>query len=291
MMDTREVAAYLRLKERRIYDLVRSNALPHMRATGKLLFPQRADRRVAGEQVRPAAGDCGRSAADRRRQPRSAARMGGCAIRAAASPCSPAAAARASSALRTATRRSPRCTGSTPRRGEYNVPLVRERMAAADVVVIEWARRTQGLLLAAGNPLRIKSLADLVKEARACRAAPAGSRQPSAVRAPAGSRRHSTRAKLAWLRAAVQRGNGPCRGNPRRTCRCRRGDRGGSARARTGLHSARRRAPRPRAATPRLFRAAGAVAAGVRAHDAFAAQAAMLGGYDVAGTGRVVFNS
>ena len=40
MMDTREVAAYLRLKERRIYDLVRANALPHVRATGKLLFPR-----------------------------------------------------------------------------------------------------------------------------------------------------------------------------------------------------------------------------------------------------------
>src|ERR1700682_4489786 len=40
MMDTREVAAYLRLGERRVYDLVRKNALPHIRATGKLLFPK-----------------------------------------------------------------------------------------------------------------------------------------------------------------------------------------------------------------------------------------------------------
>lgn len=40
MMDTREVAAYLRLKERRVYDLVKANALPHIRATGKLLFPR-----------------------------------------------------------------------------------------------------------------------------------------------------------------------------------------------------------------------------------------------------------
>ena len=34
MLDTREVAAYLRLKERRIYDLVRRQAIPHVRATG-----------------------------------------------------------------------------------------------------------------------------------------------------------------------------------------------------------------------------------------------------------------
>jgi len=40
LMDTREVAAYLRLKERRIYDLVRQRAIPHVRATGKLLFPR-----------------------------------------------------------------------------------------------------------------------------------------------------------------------------------------------------------------------------------------------------------
>ena len=30
----------LRLKERRIYDLVRQRAIPHVRATGKLLFPR-----------------------------------------------------------------------------------------------------------------------------------------------------------------------------------------------------------------------------------------------------------
>ena len=41
MMDTREVAAYLRLKERHIYDLARRHAIPHVRATGQLLFPRR----------------------------------------------------------------------------------------------------------------------------------------------------------------------------------------------------------------------------------------------------------
>lgn len=40
MMDTREVAEYLRLKERRVYDLVRRGVIPHLRATGKLLFPR-----------------------------------------------------------------------------------------------------------------------------------------------------------------------------------------------------------------------------------------------------------
>ena len=40
MMDTQEVAAYLRLKTRRVYDLVRQGTIPHVRATGKLLFPR-----------------------------------------------------------------------------------------------------------------------------------------------------------------------------------------------------------------------------------------------------------
>ena len=54
MMDTREVAAYLRLKERRIYDLVRANALPHLRATGKLLFPRaQIDAWLAGKSGVP----------------------------------------------------------------------------------------------------------------------------------------------------------------------------------------------------------------------------------------------
>src|SRR6476469_8519224 len=55
MMDTREVAAYLRLKERRIYDLVRQRAIPHVRATGKLLFPRaQVDAWIAAKGAAPA---------------------------------------------------------------------------------------------------------------------------------------------------------------------------------------------------------------------------------------------
>ena len=56
MMDTREVAAYLRLKERRIYDLVRQRAIPHVRATGKLLFPRaQVDAWLAAKGAAPVA--------------------------------------------------------------------------------------------------------------------------------------------------------------------------------------------------------------------------------------------
>ncbi|WP_249273194.1 helix-turn-helix domain-containing protein, partial [Halomonas sp. BC2] len=39
-LTTAEVAEYLRLKERKVYDLVRQGQIPCSRATGKLLFPR-----------------------------------------------------------------------------------------------------------------------------------------------------------------------------------------------------------------------------------------------------------
>ena len=39
-LTTVEVADYLRLKERKVYDLVRQGHIPCSRATGKLLFPR-----------------------------------------------------------------------------------------------------------------------------------------------------------------------------------------------------------------------------------------------------------
>lgn len=39
-LTTAEVAAYLRLKERKVYDLVRQGEMPCVRVTGKLLFPR-----------------------------------------------------------------------------------------------------------------------------------------------------------------------------------------------------------------------------------------------------------
>ncbi|MBL0121178.1 MAG: helix-turn-helix domain-containing protein [Betaproteobacteria bacterium] len=40
LMSTKEVADYLRLKERKIYDMVAQAEIPHSRISGKLLFPR-----------------------------------------------------------------------------------------------------------------------------------------------------------------------------------------------------------------------------------------------------------
>ena len=167
MMDTREVAAYLRLKERRVYDLVRQNALPHIRATGKLLFPKaQIDAWLAGKAGAPAtvaaavittpapfivAGSHDPLLEWAVRDSRCGLAVLACGSRAGLEHLAQGAAMVAAMHwLDSAT-------------GDYNVPLVRERMGAVDVVVIEWAKRAQGLLLASANPLRIKSLADLTR--------------------------------------------------------------------------------------------------------------------------------
>ena len=160
MMDTREVAAYLRLKERRIYDLVRRRAIPHVRATGKLLFPRaQIDAWLAGKGEAPVA-------AARARPPIIAGSHDpllewsvresrcGLAMLAGGSRAGVEALAQGGATAAAA-------HWLDEASGEYNVPLVRALLAGADVVVLEWARRSQGLLLRDGNPHRIRKVTDL----------------------------------------------------------------------------------------------------------------------------------
>lgn len=163
MMDTREVAAYLRLKERRVYDLVRKRAIPHVRATGKLLFPRaQVDAWIAAKSGAPAAGA-------RTRPPiiagshdpllEWAARESRCglAILAGGSRTGVEMLARGEATAAAA-------HWLDEASGEYNVPLVRSVLGEAEVVVLEWARRTQGLMLREGNPQRIRKVADLARK-------------------------------------------------------------------------------------------------------------------------------
>jgi putative molybdopterin biosynthesis protein len=162
MMDTREVAAYLRLGERRVYDLARKNALPHIRATGKLLFPKAqidawlATKSGAPSPAAPAAPPIIAGSHDPLLEWAGRDSRCGLAVLACGSSAGLAQLARGQASMAA-------MHWLDLATGEYNVPLVRERLGTADFVVIEWATRAQSLLVAAGNPLRIKSLSDLSK--------------------------------------------------------------------------------------------------------------------------------
>jgi excisionase family DNA binding protein len=161
MMDTHEVAAYLRLKERRIYDLVAQQAIPHVRATGKLLFPRAAiDAWLAGTEQAALARAAPPPIIAGSHDPllEWAARESGCGLAMLACG-SRAGIERLAQGAATAAAVHWRDAAS----GEYNVALVREHLEGRDVVVLEWARRRQGLLVARGNPRCIRDLHDLAR--------------------------------------------------------------------------------------------------------------------------------
>lgn len=157
---TAEVADYLRLKERKVYDLVRQGQIPCSRATGKLLFPRQqidlwvlshlegeqaqsasAPMVVAGSQdpllewaIRESGSDlamlCQGSGDGVRRLLANKAMLAGIHL------------------LDPATQR-------------YNEPSELGLNGMRDLLVVRWAKRRQGLLVPADNPLNITGLKDL----------------------------------------------------------------------------------------------------------------------------------
>lgn len=161
-MTTREVAEYLRIKERKVYDLVRRRRIPCSRVTGKWLFPrvlidlwvnEHVEYRPRGRLTRPApavvAGShdplldwaIGESGSD-------LALLAGGSL----------------DGLRRLARGEAAVAGIhllDPDSGAYNVTAVGRALPELDTVMIEWAWRRQGLVLAAGNPRAVGGVADL----------------------------------------------------------------------------------------------------------------------------------
>jgi putative molybdopterin biosynthesis protein len=289
MMDTREVAAYLRLKERRVYDLVRQDAIPHVRATGKLLFPRaRIDAWLASKGNAAAATSPSRPpiiAGSHDPLLEWAARESRCglAILAAGSRAGIDALARGE-----ATAAAMHWLDEAS--GDYNVPLVRQALANADVVVLEWAQRTQGLLLPHGNPQRIRRIEDLArKRLRVARRQPESGSHQLLLRLLERARIRSE--TLDWhrraahaeteLAAIVRDGQADIGLGIEAAARASGLAFVPLARERLDLVAFRRDVFEP--PLQKLL--------GWARSPQFAAQAQALGGYDVANTGRVVYNA
>jgi len=175
-LTTREVADLLRIKERKVYDLVAEGRIPVCRVTGKLLFP----RGMIEAWVDRSAEYAGDTDALRPSPP---------VVAGSHDPLLDWALRESRSGLATV------CEGSLagldklasgqaqaaglhifePENGGWNRVHVARTPGLTSVVLIAWARRQQGLVVAAGNPLGITGVADLAGRTILPRQAAAGS--------------------------------------------------------------------------------------------------------------------
>lgn len=175
-LTTREVAELLRIKERKVYELVSANAIPVCRVTGKLLFP----REIITAWVDASAEYGGDLQALKELPPV----VGG-----SHDPLLDWALRESRSGLATVYEGSlagleklahgkAQAAGLhvfEPENGGWNRVHIARTPGLTSVVLIEWARRQQGLVVAAENPLGIEGVDDLAGRRVIPRQAAAGS--------------------------------------------------------------------------------------------------------------------
>ncbi|TVR08446.1 MAG: helix-turn-helix domain-containing protein [Salinarimonadaceae bacterium] len=177
-MTTAEVADYLRLKERTVYEMAGKRQLPCTRATGKLLFSRRLiERWVEAHTETPAGYD----SAPPPIYAGSSDPLLEWALRESGSGLATLTAGSAEGIERLA-RGEAVLAGAhlyDPETRRYNAPVIARRAPFPDIVAIRFAVRRAGLLVAKGNPLGLATLDDCVaRRARfAVRPAATGTRQ------------------------------------------------------------------------------------------------------------------
>jgi len=164
-MTVREVAAYLSIKERKVYDLIKQGRIPCSRVTGKWLFPRRLIELWVAEHTAFASVQARDFSAAPPVLAGSHDPLLEWALR--ASDCGLAMLAEGSleGLTRLAAGEAQVCGVHIlqPEDGGYNVQAVTAALPGRDIVVLEWAWRRQGLVLAPHNPLNIQGLGDVVR--------------------------------------------------------------------------------------------------------------------------------
>ena len=174
-LTTREVAGLLRIKERRVYDLVASGEIPHSRATGKLLFPREAVLRwITGETAPVVTTSARPQVVLGSHDPLLdwALRESGAGLAAYFDGSQDGLERFAAGEGIAAGTHLPEADGDA-----WNVATVADQFRDDPVVLMEWAWRWRGLIVAAGNPLAIRDIEDLDGRRMTGRQSGAGSRQ------------------------------------------------------------------------------------------------------------------
>ena len=161
-LTTRELAELLRIKERKVYELVSDNAIPVSRVTGKLLFPRDVIAAWLSRHTEFGAGEAALKAHDPviagSHDPllEWALRESGAGLAVLSDGSVDGLQRLAAGSAVAAGIHLPELEGEG-----FNAGWVRQYLPGQPVVAIEWARRRQGLIVPRGNPRRIANLADL----------------------------------------------------------------------------------------------------------------------------------
>ena len=161
-LTTREVADLLRVKERKVYELVAEQAIPVSRVTGKMLFPRDLVEAWVRRRVELAA-DTAEFAPPPAVLAGSHDPLLDWAIRESGSEIATFFGGSIDGLARMTARKAFAAGMHVfdPDTGEFNLGLVAGELAGQPVVMTEWAWRTQGLVVASGNPRGLASAADL----------------------------------------------------------------------------------------------------------------------------------
>ena len=175
-MTTSEIAEYLRIKERKVYDLVAQRRIPCTRAAGKWLFPkQLIDQWLIKHaeglpEFMPVSEPPATISGSHDPLLEWAVRESDCGL-----------ALLMNGSLdgieRFANQQAIACAMHVLDHdsGDHNIPIIERQFADKPVVAIEWAWREQGLIVAQGNPLKINNLKDVTDQRFALRNKQAGS--------------------------------------------------------------------------------------------------------------------
>src|SRR4030042_5056936 len=163
MLTTKELAELLRLNEKKVYQLIKEGGIPHVRISGKWLFPKGHIMRWIDERVQRER-DIYMVGSDDILLARLLALYARERFPEALTFYSSVGSMRGIEAL--AHKKGHACCVHLldVETGEYNLPFLNRHLASQKYIVVNLCYRRQGLLVQKGNPLGIKGLEDLVKK-------------------------------------------------------------------------------------------------------------------------------